>query len=101
MITLPLVIWVIPHAHRLTRPVWVNERDGEGVVLLYTSVIAEAEWPVESGTADGPPKVDELPAAGEEVWDLGGGKVGMDARDGGCGGLVDVGVGHWLALPRS
>ena len=101
MIILPLVIWVIFHPHRLTRPVWVNKGDGEGVVLLYSLVVTKAEWPVESGTADGSPEVDKLPATGEEVWDLGGGKVGMDARDGGCGGLVDMGVGYWLALSRT
>ena len=78
---LPLVIWVVFDHERFSLVVRIDKSCRERIVLSYTSVIAQAQRPVDSGIGDGPPEVDDLEATFKELWDIGGREMSVNAHN--------------------
>ena len=98
---LPPVPRVVLHAERLPVAVGVLQRGRHEVVRAVDgAVVAERERPVERGVVDGPPEVDDLETAREQLGDVVRGEMAADARDGRLLRLVDMYLRHGLALLR-
>lgn len=92
------MIGAVAHAERLPLAIWVDERHGEHILLrVHAPVVAQGEGPVDGRVRYGAPEVDDLEPPLEKIGCVGGGEVAVDAGDGGFVGLVNVGLGDWLA----
>jgi len=93
VLEVPLVLGIRLDSVGLAVTVWVNQRGGNEIALVYGIGVREGEGVSEDGL-DGTPNVDDLKALLEKlirfIWE-----VVLDTALGGCVGLVNVNSFSW------